>query len=434
MNNYTIGKLPNGLEYILLDIPYSHAISVCVSIKVGSNDEEPRVNGISHLLEHLIYKSNYRFPTKFDLYRELDSIGASYNAYTDKNITTFFVKSHYKYQEKLIEIFSSLICVPSVKLAELENEKNVVIEEISNSNDDPFDAIYNRFFKLCYGSDEPISQKISGTPEIIQSITVDDVKQHLDNYYTANNMVVSIVGKLNKDIEKSLELSDFVKSPQSVDIIPPKLILKPIKSTSIDFVHKPIKQVYLGLGFPTEGLLSNDRFVIKLIELILNGSMSSRLFVRLREEEGLVYSISTSSVGYEEGGLLFTITSFEKEKYRNVLQSILKEFIRLQNEPMELSELNRWKNYVSSSMVLDTENSMDMADYYARQALFYRDNIMDLDKMLDEFAKISVEDVQRVAQKVLNWKYMKIVIIGDHSIKGKEMAQNILNLVKDTYM
>ena len=433
MDKYIIGKLPNELEYIILDIPNSYSISVCVSIKVGSNDEEPRVNGISHLLEHMIYKSNKKFKTKYDLYRELDSIGASYNAYTDKNITTFFVKSHHKYQEKLIDIFSSLLCEPDVKSEELDNERNVVIEEISNSRDEPFDCIYNRFFSLIYGDKTAIAQKISGSVENIENISVDDVKNHLQRFYTAKNMVVSIAGRVHNGIEEYLKRSNFVKAPQSIYNYSNKKLLKHIKSTTIDFVHKPIKQVFLGIGFPTDGLLDEDRYIVKLIELILNGSMSSRLFVKLREEEGLVYSISTSSSNYEEGGVFFCITSFEKEKYVNVLDSLFSEFKRIQNELLDESELNRWKNFVSSQMVLDMENGMDIADYYARQLLFYPKNIIDFEKMLAIFEKITANDIQRVAQKIFNWKYMKIVILGDYSIHGKEMANNVLAVVKKNY-
>lgn len=434
MDKYIIGKLPNDLEYILLDIPQSYSISVCVSIKVGSNDEEPRVNGISHLLEHMIYKSNKKFPTKYDLYRQLDSIGASYNAYTDKNITTFFVKSHHKYQEKLVDIFSSLLCEPDVKEEELENEKNIVIEEISNTRDDSFDNLYNRFFKLIYGDVQPISQKISGSIENIQNISLSDVKEHLDKYYTSKNMVIAIVGRIHKGFEEYLRRSDFVRAPQSLISLPEKILLKPSKTTSIDFVHKPIKQVYLGIAYPTDGLLSRDKYILKLIELILNGSMSSRLFVRLREKEGLVYSISTSSSNYEEGGVFFCITSFDKEKYENVLNSIISEFKRLQEEPVGEDELNRWKNFVSSQMVMDVESSMDIADYYARQLLFFRHDITNFDNMLDDFTKITSEDVQNYAKKLLNWKYMKLVILGDYSIQGKQMAENVLNVVKKNYL
>ena len=178
MDKYSIKKLPNGLEYILVDNQSVDTFSLCVSIHVGSNDEDTRINGISHLLEHMIYKSNRLFKTKYDLYKALDGIGASYNAYTDKNITTFFVKSDHIHQKRLIDIFSSLICQPIIDETDLENEKKIVIEEIQNTHDDPFDAIYNRFYKLIY-KNAPISKKISGTPDNIMGITMSDIKEHL---------------------------------------------------------------------------------------------------------------------------------------------------------------------------------------------------------------------------------------------------------------
>jgi predicted Zn-dependent peptidase len=432
MDNYSINQLPNGLEYILVDNQSVDTISICVSIRVGSNQEDERINGISHLLEHMIYKSNHLFKTKYDLYMALDSIGASYNAYTDKNITSFFVKSDAIHQKRLIEIFSSLICEPLIDRVDLKNEKKVVIEEISNTQDEPFDAMYNRFFKLIY-NDAPIAKRISGNPENIENITLDDINTHLKKYYTANNMVISITGKLQPNIIKLMEQSCFVRARQSPISLIRNSLLKPSRTTSIDLVNKPITQIYLGIAFPTEGLYSRDIYTIKLIELILNGSMSSRLFVRLRERNGLVYSITSSTTNYEEGGVFFTITSFDKDKLEKVLRSLLNEFILLQTKKISEAELNRWKNYIRSSMIMDVENTMDVADYYAREMLFNRKKIVSFPELISKYTEPTVKDIMRVSKKLFDWRHMKLVIIGDYSQNGKQIVENIMRIIKETY-
>jgi len=432
MNNYTINQLPNGLEYFLLDNQNVDTISLCVCIRVGSNQEDNRINGISHLLEHMIYKSNVLFKTKYELYKALDSIGASYNAYTDKNITTFFVKSDAIHQDKLIHIFSSLICEPNINEIDLENEKKIVIEEINNAEDDPFDTIYNKFFKLMY-DENPIAKKISGSPQNIININLNDVKNHITKYYTANNMVVSIVGKLDSNIVNMIEKSSFSQAKQSF-LSPIKNKLIPIsKTTSINFVHKPIKQVYLGLCFPTKGLYDNDKYSIKLLELILNGSMSSRLFVHLREKKGLVYSISTSYINYEEAGIFFTITSFEKDKYVDVIKSLLKQYHLLQYEMISENELNRWKNFIRSSMKMETENTMDVADYYARELLFHKDNFTSFSDLLNKHMEPTREDILRVSKYLFDWRNLKLIIMGDLSENRNEIVKNIMSVIKETY-
>jgi predicted Zn-dependent peptidase len=432
MNNYAIKQLPNGLEYIYIDNPTVDTISLCVSIRVGSNQEDENVNGISHLLEHMIYKSNHLFKTKYDLYRALDSIGAIYNAYTDKNITTFFVKSDAIHQERLIQIFSSLICEPIINPIDLENEKKIVIEEIRNTEDDPFDIIYNKFFKLMY-IDHPIAQKISGNPQNITNITFDDVKKHINQFYTANNMVVSLTGKLQPNIHKLMEQSSFVRAKQSISSFLKNSSLTHSKTTSIDFIDKPIKQIYLGISFPTKGLYDNDKYTVKLLELILNGSMSSRLFVELREKKGLVYSISTSNINYQEGGMFYTITSFDKDKYIDVIRSLLTEFHLLQKELISENELNRWKNFIKSSMKMETENTMDVADYYARELLFHRDNITSFSDLLIKHVEPTREDILRVSKQLFDWKHLKLIIMGDLSTNRNNIVKNIMSIIKETY-
>lgn len=432
MDQYIIGRLPNGLEYIYVDIPNLYSFSLCISIRVGSNDEDSKINGVSHLLEHLIFKSNNRFKSKYDLYRSLDSLGATYNAYTDKNITTFFVKANYLYAKDLIDIFSSLICEPDIKASDLENEKKIIIEEIRNTRDEPFDALYNRFFRLNY-PDDPISRKISGSPKNIEEMTLDEVQKHVRQFYTSNNMVVSMVGKIEQSLIDYLEKTSLMKAPKTQNKWKPRKLLSPKMSTSIDFVHKPIQQMYLGISFPMDGLYSKDIYTMKLIELILMGSMSSRLFTRLREKEGLVYSVSASMSAYEEAGLFFIITSFEKDKYSNVLKSLFQEFKRLQVEKVPDNELNRWKNYMRSNISIQVENTMDMADYYARQMLFFRENIQNFKQILDKYMEITPENVLDVAQNLFDWKKMKLVIIGDYSVNGQNTIKNVVQLIKSSY-
>ena len=144
--NYSIGKLVNDMEYIIIPNDKIETVCLSVGIRVGSNDENNRINGISHLLEHMLFKGNKMFKSKIDLYIALDNIGAVYNAYTDKNITSFYAKCHYSNLKSLINIFSSLICEPYVEEDDLKTEKKIVIEEINNAKEEAFDIIYNRFY------------------------------------------------------------------------------------------------------------------------------------------------------------------------------------------------------------------------------------------------------------------------------------------------
>lgn len=432
--NYNIGKLPNNLEYILIPNDTIESVCLSVGIRVGSNDEDELSNGISHLLEHMLFKGNKMFKNKLDLYIALDNIGAVYNAYTDKNITNFFAKCHFSNLKSLIDIFSSLICEPSINSEDLLIEKDVVIEEIKNSKEEPFEIIYNNFFKLHY-KDYPISKKIAGEPSNIERITREDVIRYLETFYTVDNMVISIAGKIDSNVRDYLEKSSFLKVSQSKTKNVKRDIIKIDKRiTSIDLIHKGVKQMFLGISFPTNGLYDANRYTIQLIDLILNGSMSSRLFTELREKKGLVYSINTDLSNYDEAGIYFLITSFEPkiDKVDKVLYSIFEEFKKLINNNIDDIELNRWKNYIKSNFLLELENTSSVCDYYVRQMLFFRDNISNFNDLLDNFNKVSIDDIRRVSNELFDWKKMKIVLLGDYT-KRKKIGNQIYDTILKSF-
>ena len=418
--NYSIGKLVNDMEYIIIPNDKIETVCLSVGIRVGSNDENNRTNGISHLLEHMLFKGNKMFKSKIDLYKALDNIGAVYNAYTDKNITSFYAKCHYSNLKALIDIFSSLICEPYIESDDLKTEKLIVIEEINNAKEEAFDIIYNRFYTLLY-KEYPIAKRISGDPSNIEQITRDDVLSHLRKFYTSNNMVVSIAGKIEGDVATLLENSSFAKAPHGNEHKFRDKITLEKNITSIDLVHRGFKQIFLGLAFPTKGLFDKDKYAIKLIDLILNGSMSSRLFLELREKQGLVYSIMTDVSNFEEAGIYYIITSFEPktDKVNQVLSALYMEFNKLIKTKISEEELNRWKNYIKSAYVLELENTSEICDYYSRQMLFFRNDILEFHQLLKNFEMITIDDIHRVAGELLNWKKMKLIVIGDYSEKSK---------------
>lgn len=432
MDNYSIKKLPNGMEIILIPNQSVQSFSLCISIRVGSNDETPEVNGVSHLLEHMLYKTNHLFKTKYDLYKALDAIGANYNAYTDRNITTFFVKSDAIHQEQIIRIFSNLICRPSINKKDLENEKKVVIEEIRNTQHEPIEIILNRSFKLHF-PEEPISQTISGSTENIEEISKKEVERHLATFYTANNMVVSICGKIAANIDDILAKSFFNVAKRNHNQLPSKPILAPTNRCLINMVKQDLPQLHIGISFPTEGMYSADKYALNVIDLILNGSMSSRLFVRLREKEGLVYNINSGISNYQEAGLFYIYTTCDIDKYAQTIGCILDEIKQIQQHTVQKNELDRWKNYIRSTLVMSNENSMEVADYYAREMLFSRRHITVITEKIDRLMSISSKQIKETARSVFDWKKMKIVMVGNIGNKKSQIIHNINSIIKETF-
>ena len=425
-----IGKLENGLEYIVYSNKSIYTVSLVISVKVGSIDEDISVSGISHVLEHMIFKSNNKYKSKYDLYKELDSLGAHFNAYTDKNVTTYYVKTHFNYFEKLVEMLSSLICNPNVSSDEFNIEKKVINEEIKNSYDEPSDIIYNKIFSLIYPN-TPISRDIAGTTDIIDNMTIDQINKHLNTFYKSDNMVISIVGNVPDNYLEILKNSDFLKPNLSYNkiIVQPKYI--PTTANQLNLIEKEsLNQYFLGIGFPLNGHDDENRYVIKLISAILTGSMSSRLFMQLREKQGLVYSIKTDISNYYQGGVFYILTSFDKDYYLKVITSILEQLKLLITKLVSNDEINVWKNNIKNSLVIEFENTMEVADYYAKQMLFYRNNITEYSSLNDKFLNITDQQILNVANKIFDFKKMKTILVGNFGNDKKTIIENITKIIK----
>ena len=200
-------------------------------------------------------------------------------------------------------------------------------------------------------------------------------------------------------------------------------------------MHRGFKQIFLGITFPTKGLYDKNKYAIKLIDLILNGSMSSRLFLELREKQGLVYSIITDVSNFVEAVIYYLITSFEPktDKINKVLTSIFDEFKKMINDKISDVELIRWKNYIKSAFVLELENTSEICDYYSRQMLFFRNNILEFKELLTNFDTVTIDEIQRVAKELFDWKKMKIVVVGDYSEKSK-LGNEIYETVTKSFL
>jgi predicted Zn-dependent peptidase len=425
-----IGKLDNGLEYIVYNNKSIYTVSLVISVKVGSIDEDISVSGISHVLEHMIFKSNNKYKSKYALYKELDSLGANFNAYTDKNITTYYVKTHYNYFEKLVEMLSSLICNPNVSSDEFNIEKKIINEEIKNSYDEPSDIIYNKLFSLIYPN-TPIARDIAGTTNIIDNMTIDQINQHLNTFYKSNNMVISIVGNIPDNYLDILKKSDFLKPNLSLNQITTQPKYTPTISNQLNLIEKEsLNQFFLGIGFPLEGHDDANKYIIKLISAILSGSMSSRLFMELRENQGLVYSIKTDIAQYYQGGIFYIITSFDKDYYLKVISSIMTQLQLIINVLVSNDEINVWKNNIKNSLVIEFENTMEVADYYAKQMLFFRNNITEYSLLNDKFTNITDQEILNVAKKLFNFSNMKTILLGNFGLEKKIIIENITKIIK----
>jgi predicted Zn-dependent peptidase len=277
----------------------------------------------------------------------------------------------------------------------------------------------------------PIARDIAGKTDIIDNMTIDQINTHLNTFYKSDNMVISIVGNIPDNYLDILKNSDFLKPNLSHNkiTIQPKYLAT--TTNQLNLIEKEsLNQYFLGIGFPLEGHDDSNKYIIKLISSILSGSMSSRLFMELREKQGLVYSIKTDISNYYQGGIFYIFTSFDKDYYLKVITGIMEQLRLIMTQPVSNDEINVWKNNIKNSLVIEFENTMEVADYYAKQMLFFRDNITEYPSINDKFANITDQEILNVAKNIFDFKKMKTILLGNFGNEKPKIIENITKIIK----
>lgn len=435
-STYKITKLDNGLPVIYLEMPNTATINISIMIRVGSTNEPNNVQGISHILEHMLFKQNKKYPSKLKLYQALDELGANYNAFTTHNVTSFYIKTHASFYEKVVEIFSSMILEPHFNEKEYTLEKDVIIEEIRATYDEPSDVSSMTMYKNVFKG-TPLEKPIAGTIASVKAITIHDIMYHMKCFYKVDNMVLSIAGKLPPHFISVLNKSAFASSSltPSKDVrfnpLPKEMRFKQT-GPHIHIVHLAVnQQLCLQIGFPTEeGMFHKNRHIYDVIELILARSMSSRLFMRLREKEGLVYGVSSDISRYESCGIFTISTTFKKQHYIPVLTAILDELRLLIQHTISLTELNVWKNYDKSVTSMASEKSGYLSNYYATQYMFYgQEHIITPEQYTEIVSRITPKQIHEVCVKLFQRTNMHIVLVGDVNTSKLKIKKQIDDLL-----
>jgi len=416
-------SLVNQLRYTVIRIPSLKTVQVVVGVGVGSKDEDVSKLGISHLLEHLIFKSNERFKTKYHLYKELDTLGSNYNAFTTQELTVFHLKTHVRNLEKALDTLGSIVCDPMPKQDELDAERSVVCEEIRNGYDNPMRIVESRIFRMMYPN-HPLCRNIAGSVDTIRSITLADVRRHMNEYYVASNMYLCIVGGVDlKDTKAMLERGVFNHAPvgRRRGIHRSLVEHKGLQRHSIlDLIELPTHQPIVCMGFPAPNVYSSDKYVVDFINNILVGTMTGSLSRVLREEKGYVYSISTEQSTFQEFGIFMIKTSCDLEHLYNVVRIIWRELRRICVDEITKDELSRRRNIIE--MMVDTvnEGTSAIAEYYVQKRLLECvggeddkrrcDNVR-IDRLFkDRYNKIKPRDIRRVCKQMFRREHLKIVV------------------------
>jgi predicted Zn-dependent peptidase len=403
-------RLANGLLVLTESMPHLRSVSMGVWVATGSRDEIAARNGISHFVEHMLFKGTTT-RSAAQIAREVDAIGGNLDAFTGKESICFHIKVLDQNVAPALDVLADLVLHPTFAEEDLKREQGVILEEIKMDEDNP-DYLVHELFTQNFWKGDALGLPILGTVKTVSSFTSETVFDDYKTRFTPSNMVFSAAGNLDHDhfvAEVERHFQGLAASPST--------ILKPstIPSTTPHITlknKKSLEQVQLCLGVPAPPVDHPDRYAIYLLNTILGGGMSSRLFQTIREDAGLAYSIYSEMNPFRDTGSLSVYAGTSIDKTERLIRLTLEEFRRIKQEPVAEEELKRAKDQLKGNIVLGLESSSSRMSNLARQQIYFR-RFFPLDEITSEIDRVTRDDLQSLAPALLRPEAIALALVGN---------------------
>jgi len=416
-------QLSNGLTIITAPLKDTEAVTVLVLVGVGSRYETQKINGISHFLEHLFFKGTKKRPSTLKLSKELDALGAKYNAFTSEEVTGFFIQAAAQKFGKAWEILSDMIINPLIPEREVERERGVILEEMNMYYDTPAAYIGELAKRSVYG-DTPLGRDVVGTREAIKKVSRDSIADYRDKYYTPSNMIVVVAG--------NTEGGDWTKAVTSVlgsgkkekahNYQPAQAKL----SAPHAHIHnKKTDQTHLVVNLVTFPVTDPRWETLEVMSNILGGQMSSRLFIKIRERRGLAYYVRSSLNNFFDTGLLSISAGLRTSNVGEALKIIKQELRNLATKEVGKEEITRAKDNIVGHMALGLEGSFNVAEFLADQ-WFYEKRIRQPEEIIERYQSVTAGDIIKLAQEIVTPKNLSVTMIGPLGMADQKKFNQII--------
>lgn len=415
--------LSNGLRVLTIPMPSFESATVMLMVAAGSRYETKQNNGISHFLEHMAFKGTKKRPTAMDIASLIDGMGGEFNAFTGKETTGYYIKSSVANVDLSMDILSDIMQHSLFDAAEIEKEKGVIMEEINLYEDTPARKIGDIYEQLLYG-DTPLGWDIAGEKQIIRSVVRDDFTNYMASLYSASNMTLVVAGGVDTKNVREMAEKYFTKMRQ-FETLRYSGVVENQEKSAVLIKQKKTEQAHFALGVRTVAEEHPDKYPLWLLSAVLGGGMSSRLFSEIREKRGLAYYVRTHSDHYTDCGSLVSMAGVDAKRADEAVKVAVAEYRKIANGKSKIAndELKKAKEFTKGHLVLDLEDSRSVAGFYAQQELLEK-TIDNPDDILVKIDKVTVEDIQRVAQKYLGKNPLNLAVIGN--FEEKERFQKLL--------
>jgi predicted Zn-dependent peptidase len=401
--------LSNGLRIITVPMPDNPAVTVLVMVEAGSKYETKEQGGLSHFIEHMLFKGTPRRPKATDISREFDGLGAQSNAFTSHEFTGYYAKADTKHGNAILDILSDMYLNPLLDENEMQKEKGVIIEEIRMYQDLPQARVQYLFMELMYG-DQPVGRNVAGTEETVKSFTRKELADYRGAHYINQTTTIVVGGSFDeKEIIKKIETA-FSALPSSS-----KKGKAPVSESqsapAIATLYKESDQTHLVIGVRTFPIDDERDPILAVLSTILGKGMSSRLFAKMRDELGICYYIKTDPDSFTDHGLLSISAGVDNSRVGEGIKGILGECKRLKDELVPDAEMKKAKDYIAGTTMLELETSDARAEFCGYQEML-KGKIESPDAILNKINAVTAEDVQKLAREIFVDNSLNMAIVG----------------------
>lgn len=402
--------LSNGLTVLTEAMPHVRSISMGAWIGTGSRDEEAAVNGISHFVEHMVFKGTTSRSSQ-QIAREVDTIGGNLDAFTGKEMVCFNIKVLDENVVPALDVLADLVLHPTFTPEELAREQGVILEEIKMDEDNP-DYLVHEIFTQNFWKNDALGRPILGTKKTVSSFNQQIVFDFYASRFTPRNMVFSAAGNLEHDSFVAQVEQQFSSLAASSDALPPKLPA-PVATPHITLKRKKsLEQVQVCIAVPAPPVNHSDRYGVYLLNTMLGGGMSSRLFQTIREDQGLAYAIYSEMNPFRDTGSLCIYAGTAIDKTEKVVQLTMQELRRLKEDTVSEGELKRAKDQLKSNIVIGLESSGSRMANLARQEMYFG-RFFGVDEITQEIEAVTTADIQTLAQQLFRPEAIALTLLGN---------------------
>jgi predicted Zn-dependent peptidase len=398
--------LDNGLRLITETMPHVRSVTIGVWLTRGSRDETDERSGIAHFVEHMLFKGTDTRSAE-DIAQSIDSIGGQLDAFTAKEYASYYIKVLDEHLPLAVDLLADIVLRPAFAPDEIEREKKVILEEIKMVEDTPDDLVHELFTEA-FWQGHPLGRPILGSPQTVEALTADALREYFRGAYVASNLIIAAAGNLDHVNVRALIEKAFGALAQHGNPVnggPPRVLPQVVTRA------KELEQSHICLGTDSYPQRHEDRYVSYILNTVLGGSMSSRLFQNVREKRGLAYSVFSGLSAYRDAGNMTIYAGCANDAVEEVVDLCVAELRGMKDTEMPQAELRRAQDHLKGSLMLSLENTASRMSHLARQEIYF-DRHFGLDETLEGVERVTAADVQRVARDLFSNGALAATVVG----------------------